>query len=198
MATVGLSTRSITRLNGSVSPVSRRVSRCSITESNLEKRSVMRSPRHSRLAEEIWVPAFAGMTSKRSRFQLLKRVDELADGLDLGLHVHRDEDVELVFDIGDEIEDGEAVPLEVLGEARAFRDRDALLVEGLDELEDFGEGLAAVGHAGSVSAEAPLKQRNGARMRRFPANHYSPQVDRRSRLIGPDLGTVCVPKRGSA
>ena len=52
------------------------------------------------------------------------RIDQLADGLDLGLHVHRDEDVELVLDVGDEIEHGQAVPFEVLGEARALVDRD--------------------------------------------------------------------------
>ena len=46
----------------------------------------------------------------------------------------RDEDVELVLDVGDEIEHGEAVPLEVLGEARRLGDRDALLVEGLDRV----------------------------------------------------------------
>ena len=52
--------------------------------------------------------------------QLFERVDELADSFDLGLHVHRDEDVELVLDLGDEVEDGEAVPFEVLGEARGL------------------------------------------------------------------------------
>src|SRR5206468_2335177 len=31
-------------------------------------------------------------------FQLLDGIDELADGLDFGLHVHGDDDVELVLD----------------------------------------------------------------------------------------------------
>src|SRR4051795_12618282 len=117
----------MTRLKGSVSPVSSKVSRCSISASNLEKRSV----------------TLGG--------QPLQRVDQLADGLDLGLQVHRDEDVELVFDVGDEIEHGEAVPLEVLGEARGFGDRSALLVERRDQLGDFGVGFGAFGHAASVS-----------------------------------------------
>src|SRR6059058_2808434 len=140
IATVGLSTFSMTRLKGSVSPVLSKVSRCSISASNFEKRSAT------------------------LRDQPLQRVDQLADGLDLGLQVHRDEDVELVFDIGDEIEHGEAVPLEVLGEARRLGDRDALLVEGGDQLDDFGVGCGAVGHARLVSGRPKLKQRNGARM----------------------------------
>src|SRR3954468_8642486 len=142
IATVGLSTVSMTRLKGSVSPVSSRVSRCSISASNLEKRSAT-------LGSEP-----------------LQCVDQLADRLNLGLQVHRDEDVEFVFDVGDEIEDGEAVPLEVLGEARGFGDRNALPIEGRDQLGDFGVGFLAVGHARLVSAEAVLKQRNGARMGR--------------------------------
>src|SRR3954447_3906959 len=142
IATVGLSTLSMTRLKGSVSPVSSRVSRCSISASNLEKRSAT------------------------LRDQPLQRIDQLADRLDFGLEVHRDEDVELVFDVGDEIEHGEAVPLEVLGEARGLGDGNALLVEGGDQLGDFGVGFGAVGHARLVSAGAVLKQRNGARMGR--------------------------------
>src|SRR3954451_2876201 len=148
IATVGLSTLSMTRLNGSVSPVSSNVSRCSISASNLEKRSATLGD------------------------QPLQRVDQLAHGLDLGLQVHRDEDVELVLDIGDEIEDGEAVPLEILGEARGLGDRDVLLVEGYDQLGDFGVGGLAVGHARLVSAEPPLKQRNGARMGRVCGHGY--------------------------
>src|SRR5207248_3157888 len=116
MATVGLSTRSITRLNGSVTPFASSVSRWSISASNLEKRSGTR------------------------RSEPLERVDQLADGLDLGLHVHTDDHVELVLDVGDEIEHGEAVPLEVLSEARRLGDRDALLVERRDQLGDFGVG----------------------------------------------------------
>src|SRR4051794_34569864 len=113
----------MTRLKGSVSPVSSKVSRWSISASNFEKRSATLGD------------------------QPLQRVDELADGLDLRLQVHRDEDVELVFDIGHEIEHREAVPLEVLGEARRLGDRSALFVEGRDQLDDFGIGSGAVGHA---------------------------------------------------
>src|SRR4051812_28770672 len=94
MATVGLSTRSITRLNGSVMPVDSKVSRCSISGSNLESRS-----------------------STLIALQRRHCVDQLAYGLDLGLLVHGDQDVEFVFDIGHEIEDGEAIPLEVLSKA---------------------------------------------------------------------------------
>src|SRR5690348_8836361 len=104
MATVGLSTLSITRLNGSVSPVSSRASRCSISGSNFEKRSATRARQPN------------------------QRVDQLPDGLDLRLHVHGDDDVELVFDIGDEVEDRQAVPFEVLREARRLGHGDALLV----------------------------------------------------------------------
>src|SRR4051812_177957 len=99
MATVGLSTRSITRLNGSVTPLDSSPSRSSMSGSNLEKRSV------------TWLGG-----------QALKRVDQLADGLNFRLHVHADDDIEFVFDIGDEIEHREAVPLELLGEAGGFGD----------------------------------------------------------------------------
>ena len=94
--------------------------------SNLEKRSVK--------LRSSW------------RDEPFERVDQLADGLDLRLHVHADDDVELVFDVGDKIEHGQAVPFEILGEARRFGHRRALLVEGLDEFGNFGEGLLAVGH----------------------------------------------------
>ena len=100
IATVGLSTFSITRLNGSVSPVVEQL--LAQLDDGVE------------LGEEV------GHCLGR---QPLERVDQLADGLDLGLHVHRDEDVELVLDVGDEIEHGQAVPLEVLGEARRLGDR---------------------------------------------------------------------------
>src|SRR5690348_14407718 len=106
IATVGLSTFSMTRLKGSVTPLSSRVSRCSISPSNLEKRSAT------------------------SGSQPLEGIDELAHGLDLGLHVHRNDHIKLVLHVGDEVEDGEAVPLEVLREARCLGDRHPLLVEG--------------------------------------------------------------------
>src|SRR6185503_14002867 len=117
MATVGLSTFSMTRLNGSVRPVSRSAARCSISGSNLEKRSA---------------------TGIRQAHQ---RVDQLADRFDLRLHVHGDDDVELVLDIGNEIEHRQAVPFEVLSEASGLGDSDAFLVEGLDHLEGLVEDL---------------------------------------------------------
>src|SRR6059058_776004 len=119
MATVGLSTLSMTRLEGSERPDSSSVSRISISASNLEKRS------------------------GTSRCEPLKNIDQLTHGLDLGLHVHADDDVELILDVGDEIEHGEAVPLEVGGETRGFGDGRALLVEGHDQLGDFGVGFLA-------------------------------------------------------
>src|SRR6185503_5795425 len=136
-ATVGLSTLSITRLNGSVRPVSRSAARCSISGSNLEKRSA---------------------TGVRQADQ---RIDELADRLDLRLHVHGDDDVELVLDVGDEIEHGEAVPLEVLRETRSLGDGDALLVERLDEIEGLVENLLAVGHDGSLVAAPRFRNAMG-------------------------------------
>src|SRR4051812_18867795 len=95
--------------------------------------------------------------------QPLDGVDELANGLDLGLHVHRDEDVELVLDRGDEVHDDEAVPFEVPGEAGTLGQRDALLVEGLDQRGDLVEGLVSVGHP------APLW------LRSFPAKQLGPK-----------------------
>src|SRR5690242_9477112 len=103
MATVGLSTFSITRLNGSVTPLSSRASRCSISGSNLLNRSG---------------------TGVRQPHQ---RIDQLADRFDLRLHVHGDNDVIFVFDVGDEVEDREAVPFEVLGEPGRLGDSHALL-----------------------------------------------------------------------
>src|SRR5436189_4310646 len=104
MATVGLSTFSITRLNGSVTPLSRSASRCSMTGSNLQKRSLIICPRHSRGRGNPVFLGWAGSQPSRgrrikklSRLELLQRVDELADALDLRLQVHRNEDVELVL-----------------------------------------------------------------------------------------------------
>ncbi len=81
-----------------------------------------------------------------------------------------------VLNVGDEIEHGQAIPLEILGEARRFGHRDALLVERLDELEDFGEGLAAVGHVRFVSRRGDVSQRNGARMRLVWRRGWAPLV----------------------
>ena len=74
------------------------------------------------------------------------RVDQLADRLDLRLLVHGDEDVEFVFDVGDEIEHRQAVPLQVLGETGRVGDFDPLLVERLDQGLHPGVGFGSVGH----------------------------------------------------
>src|SRR5688500_17225105 len=69
------------------------------------------------------------IASVMSGLQFLHRIHELADSLDLGLHVHRDEDVELILDCRDEIHHGQAIPFEIAREGRAVGERDALLVE---------------------------------------------------------------------
>src|SRR4029453_16964441 len=102
---------------GSVMPVSRSACRCSISGSNLEKRSFTDAR------------SLAGL-------ELLHRIDQLANGFDLRRAVHADQNVELVLDRGDEVHDGQAVPFEVLGEARRLADGEALLVEGIDQLAD--------------------------------------------------------------
>ena len=101
---------------------------------------------------------------------LFSKFDELADRLDFRLLVHGDEDVELILDGGDEIEHGEAVPLQVLGEAGGVADLDPLLVERLDQGLHPGVSLGSVSHGGPSKARPILSQRNGARMRRFKAN----------------------------
>src|SRR4030095_13300401 len=92
-ATVGEITSSITSPNGSVSPVDSNCSRVSISGSNLENRSV-----------------------NSGRLEFADRFDQLADRLNLCLLVHGDEDIELILDVGDEVEHGQAVPFEILGE----------------------------------------------------------------------------------
>src|SRR3546814_10411589 len=69
--------------------------------------------------------------------QLFHRGDELADGLDLGLLVHADDDVECVFDLGDEIHHRQAVPFEVAGEGGGVGQCGALFVEGFDQAVDL-------------------------------------------------------------
>ena len=90
-----------------MTPVDSKFSRCSISGSNLEKRS-----------------------AQFGRPELADRVDQLADGLDLGLLVHGDDDVELVLDLGDEIDHRQAVPFEVLGEAGRIGDSTPFLLNG--------------------------------------------------------------------
>src|SRR3546814_16215972 len=69
--------------------------------------------------------------------QLFHRGDELADGLDLGLLVHADDDVECVFDLGDEIHHRQAVPFEVAGDGGGVGQCGALFVEGFDQAVDL-------------------------------------------------------------
>src|SRR4051812_42643242 len=143
MARVGERTFSMTRPNGSRTPLSSRASRSAIKASNLEKRSPpWRRPAMSRRPG----PSACGAPRSSVVPQLLDRVDELADRLDLHLHVHRDEDVELVLDRRDEIHDGEAVPFEIAGKGRGLGERHALLVERRDQLGDLAKGLVSVGH----------------------------------------------------
>ena len=133
IATVGLSTFSITRLNGSVTPVASSVSRCSISGSNFEKRSVTVALQLARRASTSWP------TVSISACMFIA-----------------DQDVELVLDRGDEIQHRQAVPLEVLGEARASVTATPFLLKGSISSSDFGGGLLAVGHARPVSEAACL------------------------------------------
>src|SRR3546814_19084131 len=57
---------------------------------------------------------------------------ELTDGLNLRLHVHGDDDVELILDRSDEIHDRQAVPLQLASERGRLSKGDVLLVERLD------------------------------------------------------------------
>ena len=89
------------------------------------------------------------------------RIDQLADILDLRLLVHGNDDVELVFDVRDEVEDRQAVPFKVLGESRLFRDGDSLLVERLDEGQYLGQRLIAIGHGGVLVSGHGFRNRMG-------------------------------------
>jgi hypothetical protein len=84
---------------------------------------------------------------------------KLADRLDLGLHVHRDQDIELVFDCRHEVHHGKAVPLEIARERRSFRQRHALLVERLDLLCNLGEYVVALAHRDPLGMTGPLAKR---------------------------------------
>eukprot|EP01035_Chromulina_nebulosa_P004223 gene4224-5764_t len=96
-ASVGDLTLSMTIANGSVTPESSSAWRSAIRPSNLDIRS----------RSGAIVAGFSGSASATSpasliasALQLLHRIDQLADILDLGLHVHRDDDLELVLDRG--------------------------------------------------------------------------------------------------
>src|SRR5688572_16445219 len=145
MATVGETSSSITRPNGAVTPVASNCSRVSIRGSNLEKRSL-----------------------KSVRLELFDRIDQLADRFNLRLLVHCDEDVELVLDVGDEIEHCQAVPFKVLREAGLVADLDPLLVERFDQGLHPGVGFGSVGHARVPYQSRGLSQSNGAQRGRCP------------------------------
>src|SRR4051812_43018844 len=122
-ASVGDFTCSITIANGSVTPVSISAWRSAIKPSNLliRSRSGAIGCGFSGSASAVFAPSVIA-----SALQLGDGIDELADILDLGLHVHRDDDVEFVLDLGDEIHHRQAVPFEVAGEGGAVADRNAL------------------------------------------------------------------------
>ena len=56
-------------------------------------------------------------------------VDELADRLDLGLHVHRDDDVEFILHGRDEIHHCQAVPFQIMLESGRVAQRYTLFVK---------------------------------------------------------------------
>src|SRR3546814_17837530 len=87
----------MTIANGSVTPESISAWRSAISGSNLLIRS----------------RAGAVVSVIGSALELFDRIDQLADRLDLGLHVHRDQDVEFVLDRGDEIHHRQAVPFAI-------------------------------------------------------------------------------------
>src|SRR3546814_1238343 len=90
IATVGERTFSITRLNGSVTPVASRSSRCWISGSNLEKRSVISNIQRPFASSEVEMPLELAPSRWVSRLrstrtgvkglalQLFDRGDELA------------------------------------------------------------------------------------------------------------------------
>src|SRR5690606_25041630 len=134
-ASVGDFTSSITMAKGSRTPVASSASRSAIRGSNLEKRSLSASA--VRIVDTI---------RSALRLQLGDGIDKLADRLDLGLHVHGDDDVELIFHRRHEIHHRQAVPFKIAGEGGGLAQRDALLVERLDLRCDLREELLAVRH----------------------------------------------------
>src|SRR3569623_2011643 len=142
-ASVGDLTCSITIANGSVTPVSISAWRSAISPSNLDIKSVSGATAAGSAGNFSLVRSASVI---ESRLQLLDGIDQLADGLDLRLHGHRDDDVELVLDRRDEIHHGQTVPFEVVLEGGRIAQRRALLVERLNQAGDFFEDFCAVGH----------------------------------------------------
>ena len=113
IASVGDSTLSITIAKGSRTPVASSASRSAISAVELGEQ--IGRGRARRAASTGCVLGQQAGVGHRLSLQRLDGVDQLADGLDLGLHVHRDDDVELVLDRRDEIHHGQAVPFEIAG-----------------------------------------------------------------------------------
>src|SRR3546814_12802747 len=94
IATVGERTFSITRLNGSVTPVASRSARCWISGSNLEKRSVISNIPCPFVSSEVETPVSTALCRGSSRLRSMRTVkrglplqffhrgDELADILE--------------------------------------------------------------------------------------------------------------------
>src|SRR5688572_3199717 len=154
----------MTSPNGSRMPVSSSAWRSAISASNLEKRSRPDGDSGGSSAGFIadWTASVILAPPSARVLELADGVDELPHRLDLGLHVHGDQYVELVLDRGDEVHHHQAVPLEVAGEGGGVAERDALLVEGLDQLGHPGESLVAVGHGGPLGFGARVCQANRA------------------------------------
>src|SRR3546814_20289204 len=102
----------MTIANGSVTPESISAWRSAISGSNLLIRS----------------RAGAVVSVIGSALELFDRIDQLADRLDLGLHVPRDQDVDFVLARGDELLHRRAVPFEIALNGRRPHPRDPLLV----------------------------------------------------------------------
>src|SRR4051812_7951006 len=109
-ASVGDLTSSMTIANGSRTPVAISASRSAIRGSNLEKRSRSGATTGGSIgsASAVWAASVIV-----SGLKLHHGVYKLADCLDLGLHVHGDDDIEFVLDRGDEIHHRQAIPFEI-------------------------------------------------------------------------------------
>ena len=115
--------------------------------------------------------------------QLDYRIDKLADIFDFGLHVHGDDDVERVFNLGDEIHDGQAVPLKIAGKGGCIAQLDAFFVERLDQFLELVEHFAAVSHQSSLtiicSALGRRLRRQKGDLWQMPIANLAPYTSRR-------------------
>src|SRR3546814_1046418 len=141
IARVGERTFSITRLYGSSTPLANRFWRRAMISSNLEKRS----PAGLMPSLMVWRSLLI--------LKLCHRIDKLAEILDLGLLVHADDDVELVFDRRHEIHHSKAVEFKVDGKSGCAADLDALLVERFGQRTDGSINFGTV-HKGVLFTAA--------------------------------------------